>query len=61
MITVVLPAFNEAEAIPRLLSRLQDALPSFAEPTRVLIVDDGTDSAHRLGTGLRKSLIFRVR
>lgn len=47
MITVVLPAFNEAEAIPRLLSRLQDAAPSFAEATRVVIVDDGSGD----GTG----------
>lgn len=42
MITVVLPAYNEAEAIPRLLARLRAALPAFGEATRVIVVDDGS-------------------
>jgi len=42
VITVVLPAYNEAEAIPRLLARLRDALPALDEPARVIVVDDGS-------------------
>lgn len=42
MIVVVLPAYNEAEALPRLLQRIEDVAPSLPEPCRVLVVDDGS-------------------
>jgi dolichol-phosphate mannosyltransferase len=52
VITVVLPAYNEAEAMPRLLARIREALPAIDEPVRVIVVDDGSedgtaDEAHR--------------
>ncbi|MEO8678745.1 MAG: glycosyltransferase family 2 protein [Vicinamibacterales bacterium] len=42
MIIVALPAYNEAEAIPRLLKRLHDCMPDLSEPLRVVVVDDGS-------------------
>ena len=45
MIVVVLPAYNEEEAIPRLLARLADAAPAWPEPATVLVVDDGSRDA----------------
>jgi dolichol-phosphate mannosyltransferase len=43
VITVVLPAYNEAEALPRLLARLQVALNPLSEPSRIVVVDDGSN------------------
>lgn len=45
MIIVVLPAYNEEEALPRLLQRIEDAAASLPEPCRVLVVDDGSTDA----------------
>ena len=42
MILVVLPAFNEAEATPRLLGRLRDVARASNQPIRCLVVDDGS-------------------
>jgi dolichol-phosphate mannosyltransferase len=42
MIVVVLPAYNEAEAIPRLLVRLRDVARTSSESFRCLVVDDGS-------------------
>jgi dolichol-phosphate mannosyltransferase len=42
LIVIVLPAYNEAEAIPRLLRRIQETAPALAEPCRVIVVDDGS-------------------
>jgi dolichol-phosphate mannosyltransferase len=42
MIVIVLPAFNEAEALPRLLARIQAAARDLPEPCRVVVVDDGS-------------------
>ena len=42
MIYVALPAYNEAEALPRLLQRLREALPQLPEPMTVVVVDDGS-------------------
>ena len=55
MIFVALPAYNEAEALPRLLQRLRDALPQLPEPISVVVVDDGSsdgtaDAARRQDT-----------
>lgn len=42
MIVTVLPAYNEAVAMPRLLARLQAALRVLPGPTKVIVVDDGS-------------------
>jgi dolichol-phosphate mannosyltransferase len=42
VILIVLPAYNEAEAIPRLLGRVQEVAPTLAEPCRVIVIDDGS-------------------
>ncbi len=45
MIIVALPAYNEAEALPRLLQRMRDTQPQLSEPLRVVVVDDGSTDA----------------
>jgi dolichol-phosphate mannosyltransferase len=42
MIIAALPAYNEAEALPRLLKRMQDTQTQLSEPLRVIVVDDGS-------------------
>ncbi|MGQ0736167.1 MAG: glycosyltransferase family 2 protein [Acidobacteriota bacterium] len=42
MIVVVLPAYNEAVALPRLLARLRDVAPQLPHPVHVVVVDDGS-------------------
>jgi dolichol-phosphate mannosyltransferase len=42
VILVVLPAYNEAEAMPLLLGRLREVARTSAEPVRCLVVDDGS-------------------
>lgn len=42
MILVVLPAYNEAEATPRLLGRLRDVARTSDQPIQCLVVDDGS-------------------
>jgi dolichol-phosphate mannosyltransferase len=42
LILVVLPAFNEAEATPKLLSRLREVARTSAEPMQCLVIDDGS-------------------
>jgi dolichol-phosphate mannosyltransferase len=42
MIFVALPAYNECEALPRLLQRMRDTLPQLPEPLKVVVVDDGS-------------------
>jgi dolichol-phosphate mannosyltransferase len=42
MILVVLPAFNEVDATPRLLARLRDVARTHPEPIQCLVVDDGS-------------------
>lgn len=42
MITVVLPAYNEAESIGLLLSRIDDLMKKRHFPIRVIVVDDGS-------------------
>jgi len=43
MLIVMLPAYNEAEAIVPLLERLAETFRSMSEPAKVLLVDDGSD------------------
>jgi dolichol-phosphate mannosyltransferase len=42
MIVVALPAYNEAEALPRLLQRMRESAATRDEPLRVVVVDDGS-------------------
>ncbi|HRK32259.1 MAG TPA: glycosyltransferase [Tepidisphaeraceae bacterium] len=48
-LTLVIPAYNEQENIPTLLSRVGEALAALNRPFEVIIVDDGsTDATPRL-------------
>lgn len=42
-ITIVLPAYNEAEALDEVLESISGALASRGWPYRVIVVDDGSD------------------
>ena len=42
MIIAALPAYNEAEALPRLLQRMREAQRDLPESLRVVVVDDGS-------------------
>lgn len=42
MIVVALPAYNEAEALPRLLERMRGTAAELDQPLRVVVVDDGS-------------------
>jgi dolichol-phosphate mannosyltransferase len=62
MIIVVLPAYNEAEALPRLLARLRDvSVGHFGASLSVVVVDDGssdgTAESVRQGDGLRLRVV----
>ena len=44
-LSIVIPLFNEAEAIPLLFARLENVMPGIRRCTEVILVDDGsTDS-----------------
>ncbi|UCG26489.1 MAG: glycosyltransferase, partial [Chloroflexota bacterium] len=45
MIWVLFPAFNEAEALPKLLPKVNQALIDHGEPFRLVVVDDGSTDA----------------
>lgn len=42
MIVVVLPAYNEVEAMPRLLGRIREVARAYPEAMRCVVVDDGS-------------------
>lgn len=44
-LTVVLPAFNEAESLPELWAELRAVLDAIARPAEVIVVDDGSTDA----------------
>src|SRR5262249_4897963 len=44
-LTVILPAFNEAEAIGQTLTRLQQTLQNIDRPTEIIVVNDGSRDA----------------
>lgn len=44
-IFVVLPAYNEEEALPELLERIGEAFANSTRPYEVIVVDDGSDDA----------------
>lgn len=45
MIVILLPAYNEAESLPRLLPRLRETLDTTGEPWRIVVCDDGSRDA----------------
>ena len=45
MIWIVLPAFNEAQALPKLLPKLDAAFRKHARDYRLVVVDDGSSDA----------------
>ena len=57
MIVVALPAYNEAEAVPRLLARIREVAPQLDDSIHVIVVDDGSrdgtaEAAERSADGL---------
>jgi glycosyltransferase involved in cell wall biosynthesis len=61
-LSMVIPAFNEHENIPTLLSRVSASLAQLNKPFEVIIVDDGsTDSTpHLLADGMKQYPWLRV-
>jgi dolichol-phosphate mannosyltransferase len=60
MLTIVLPAFNEAPGLGDLLERIGDAVGP-ARPFRILVVDDGsTDGTSAIGERAAANLHVRV-
>lgn len=64
-VTVVLPAFNEAENIAALVARLDAALEALDRPHRILVVDDGStdgtaEAARRAGDGTNLDVVEHV-
>jgi glycosyltransferase involved in cell wall biosynthesis len=52
-VSVVIPAYNEAENLPALLSELVPPLDAIGRPYEILVVDDGsTDGTHEVLAGL---------
>ncbi|MFI5360587.1 MAG: glycosyltransferase family 2 protein [Elusimicrobiota bacterium] len=48
-LSVIIPAYNEVDRLPKLLARLRDWRPAEFSPLEILIVDDGsTDSTRAL-------------
>lgn len=41
-LTIVVPLFNEEESVEKLVSRIQEAAPSFGFPYEIILVDDGS-------------------
>ncbi len=51
-VTVVVPAYNEAESLPELLDRIQASLSPITERFEVIVIDDGsTDSTREVLSG----------
>jgi dolichol-phosphate mannosyltransferase len=58
-LSLVIPAYNEEESIPTLLSRVRTALDRIGKPYEVIIVDDGsTDSTPTLLSNAQKQYPF---
>lgn len=53
MISIVLLAYNEEDALPRLIPEIESALASIPEPHRFVVVDDGSrDRTAEIARGL---------
>ncbi|HVX19243.1 MAG TPA: glycosyltransferase family 2 protein [Acidimicrobiales bacterium] len=61
-ISVVLPAYNEAENLVEVIPEITDVLDQMGKPYQVLVVDDGsTDGTREIMAGLRSSQVGYVR
>jgi dolichol-phosphate mannosyltransferase len=60
MIIAALPAYNEAEALPRLLQRMRETQPDLVEPLRVVVVDDGSQDDTAAAADRCDSEVLRV-
>ncbi len=60
MIVVVLPAYNEVVAIPRLLGRLRAVAAALSEPLRCVVVDDGSSDGTAAAAEREGSLTMPV-
>ena len=61
MIWIVLPAYNEEQALPKLLPKLDEALRRHGERYRIVVVDDGSsDATPEILERLRPSLPLAV-
>jgi len=60
MIVAALPAYNEAEALPRLLQRMRETQLQLSEPLRVVVVDDGSKDDTAAAAGKCDSPAMRV-
>lgn len=60
MIVVALPAYNEAEALPRLLERMRDSAVDLSEPLQVVVVDDGSSDDTAGASERENSAAMRV-
>lgn len=47
LLSVVAPAYNEAEGLPKFVHEIRSVLPSLADDYEILIVDDGSGDATR--------------
>lgn len=63
MITIMLPAYNEAENLPPLLENVHATMEGYGADYRILVVDDGSsdDTPHLLKEFARKMPIVVVR
>ena len=61
MITIILPVYNEAKALPLLLEEIKRVLDSSFHDYLVLVVDDGsTDKTKQIALSFNKSIPLRV-
>ncbi len=47
MILILLPAYNEEQSIPRLMSKLQNSIDSIEEEFKIIVCNDGSNDQTR--------------
>jgi len=60
-LTVIIPAFNEAERLPRTLDQLTAYLAAWGVDYRVLVADDGSTDATAMATEVHRPLCSTLR